>query len=130
MPEQPSRFQGPRAAARARALAGADELDRRIEALLPESERDLLRQLSDAICDRLGLEHEDLLDRFVDALARHFPGISPAIRTVAVHVGGICGYYDPNDERADACGLVRIFPPDFRLDGCAGASGPVLDDAS
>ena len=125
-PEWRPEFQSPRAAAWERARTRADELDRRIERLLPESERDLPRQLDDATGGARLLEHRDWEDRFVDALARHFPGLGPAIRAVAVHLDDIASRHDPDDPVADPCGLVRASPPDFRLHGCA---DPDDDDA-
>ena len=123
---RPPTIRSPRADARLRAMARADELGRRVARLLSESERALVRQVHDAVGQIALLEHQDWEDRFVDALARHFPGLGPAIRAVAVHLDEVSSYHDPDDPAATPCGLVRVSPPDFRLHGCA---DPDDDDA-
>lgn len=128
-PSEPrGRIVSPRAAERRRQHARVAELTRRLEAALPAPARHLVAEFEDALNEARGLEHDDWRDRFIDGLAGHFPGFGPAIRSVAVHIDETCELLDVNDPRADPCGLVRAAPPDYRLDGCAGAADEVGED--
>lgn len=130
--DAPSEFMGdlrsPRAAERRQQFARVIDLESRIRAALPASERHLVDKLDNALGEARGLEHDDWRDRFVDGLAGHFPGVGPAIRAVAVHLDEICGFLDVDNPRAGPCGVVRAQPPDFRLEGCTGAADEDEDE--
>src|SRR5438067_8712983 len=83
--------------------------DELIEQLTPE-QRTLLHRID----LEMGGAHTDDMDQFVDALARHFPGLEPSIRSVAKHI------FDTNNGKDPECGLGRKHPPIHTLHGCGG----------
>jgi len=94
------------------------ELDRTLRRILPEDQHRLFVEHEDAqgILDWRRQQRAD--DRLIDALAKHFPGMAPAIRAIADHVDRA---YDP-DEHATRCGLGDDPIISFRMHDCAGRS--------
>ena len=60
-------------------------------------------------------EREAVLDRTVDALARHFPGMEPAIRAIARHAHESASHWLPDDRD---CDLIREDVPGVVEAGC------------
>ena len=96
----------------------AKELERTLRRILPEDQHRLLIELEDAqgILDWRRQQRTD--DRMIDALAKHFPGMAPAIRAIAYHIDQA---YDP-DVTSPWCGLGDDPIISFRTHDCAGRS--------
>ena len=97
-----------------RACEAARYFEDRLKAVLPESGRMLLREFDEARDRARDAVEEETMLRVVDALAKHFPQLAPAIRVVGQHVmDAECGIGDDCE---------HLLPPwrPYRWDACAG----------
>jgi hypothetical protein len=95
--------------------ANVVELEQALELTLSDQQRRLLHQLQEAEADERHRQQSLADGRFADALARHFPGLEPAIRTVARHAWTAANDFEPERRR---CNLVRDDASELMLSWC------------
>ena len=100
---------------RAELYARLQAADRAVRAALDDEQYALVHELHEAQTDYLTLEHRTTDGRFADALARHFPGLEPAIRLVARHAWTAANDFEPERRR---CNLIREDAPELPLSWC------------
>ena len=96
----------------------ATELNRVIKLALPDNQYQLVCDLSQLDEDLAHSGRDEEVNHLIDAIARHFPGLEPAIRAVASHFTE-----SNNDLTHDECGLGRRPAPDYMTGGCAPDTG-------
>jgi hypothetical protein len=99
----------------------AEELERAVRSALPKDRWQLVHTLREADGDAQYIGQQEYVSHLVGGIARHFPGLEPAIRAVAAHFTETA--QDHTDPAEDGCGLSRRPIPDYLLGGCAPDTG-------
>jgi hypothetical protein len=105
---------------RAELFARLEAADQAVKAALTAEQYALVNDLNEAQTDFRTLENRTVDARFVDALARHFPGLEPAIRTIARHAWTAANDFEPERRK---CNLVRDDAPELMLSWCDESDG-------